>query len=52
MTTQQHPYRSSRVVSTDSVLLPAPVCGCGQDLDLARGLHCPRCGTALAGHAS
>ena len=26
------------------------VCFCGQDLDVARGRHCPRCGTTL-GHA-
>ena len=22
-------------------------CGCGQDLDVGGGRHCPRCGTAL-----
>ena len=26
------------------------VCWCGQDLDLVRGRHCPRCGTARAPH--
>jgi hypothetical protein len=24
-----------------------PACGCGQDLDVGGGRHCPRCGTAL-----
>lgn len=24
------------------------VCWCGQDMDCARGRHCPRCGTARA----
>jgi hypothetical protein len=27
---------------------PTPVCVCGQDLDVARGKHCPRCGTTLS----
>jgi hypothetical protein len=26
---------------------PVPVCGCGQDLDVAIGKHCPRCGIAV-----
>lgn len=30
----------------------APVCHCGQDLDVTRGNHCPRCGTALLHAAS
>jgi len=25
----------------------APVCRCGQDLDVCTGSHCPRCGTTL-----
>ena len=24
-----------------------PTCSCGQDLDIVRGHHCPRCGQAL-----
>jgi hypothetical protein len=24
-------------------------CGCGQELDVAAGAHCPRCGTQLGG---
>lgn len=24
-----------------------PVCNCGQDLDMVRRRHCPRCGVAL-----
>ena len=30
----------------------ASVCPCGQDLDVTRGNHCPRCGTALFHAAS
>ena len=30
----------------------SPVCPCGQDLDVTRGNHCPRCGTALFHAAS
>jgi hypothetical protein len=29
-----------------------PVCGCGQDLDVCTGAHCPRCGTSLFAHAA
>ena len=52
MTTEQHAYRSLRVATTDGARAVSPVCGCGQDLDLATGLHCPRCGTSLVGHAA
>jgi hypothetical protein len=27
--------------------LSTPVCRCGQDLDIVRGHHCPRCGVTL-----
>jgi hypothetical protein len=26
---------------------PVPVCGCGQDLDVGSGKHCPRCGITV-----
>jgi hypothetical protein len=28
----------------------APVCACGQDLDVGGGHYCPRCGVALRRH--
>ena len=54
MTTEQHAFRSLRVARVDAPTPTpsAPVCGCGQDLDLVTGLHCPRCGTSLVGHAA
>ncbi len=52
MTTEQHAYSSLRVVRTDDAREASPVCGCGQDLDTVGRLHCPRCGTSLAGHAA
>ena len=30
----------------------APVCRCGQDLDVCTGKHCPRCGITLFHAAS
>jgi hypothetical protein len=54
MTTEQHAFRSQRVAHVDAPrpAATAPVCGCGQDLDLVVGRHCPRCGTSLVGHAA
>lgn len=44
--------RISRISDTTQVRPPAgeatDVCWCGQDMDLAGGRHCPRCGTARA----
>jgi len=42
----------STISDTTQVRPPAgdtiDVCWCGQDMDLVRGGHCPRCGTARA----
>jgi len=44
--------RISTISDTTQVRPPAgettDVCWCGQDMDLVRGRHCPRCGTARA----
>lgn len=52
MTTEQHAFLSLRGSTTDAAKAMSPVCGCGQDLDLASGVHCPRCGKSLVGHAA
>ncbi|MEO5709214.1 MAG: hypothetical protein ABIQ59_05290 [Nocardioidaceae bacterium] len=41
MNTEQHPWTST-----------PSVCGCGQDLDLCSGVHCPRCGILITTHAA
>jgi predicted amidophosphoribosyltransferase len=51
MNTEQHAWSSSRVVSFPGWRM-SPVCGCGQDLDVCTGTHCPRCGTSLTVHAA
>ncbi len=44
--------RISTISDTTKVRPPAgditDVCWCGQDMDLVRGRHCPRCGTTCA----
>jgi hypothetical protein len=46
MTTEKHLWTSTQEASA-LVGRTASVCGCGQDLDIVRGRHCPRCGTTL-----
>jgi hypothetical protein len=52
MTTEKHAWASAHVRSEQTWRSTAPVCGCGQDLDVCTGSHCPRCGTLLAAHAA
>jgi hypothetical protein len=51
MTTEKHLYlstgTSTREAVTGLVRVAPAVCGCGQDLDVCSGSHCPRCGTTL-----
>jgi len=51
MNTEQHAWGSNRVVAISDWRV-SRVCGCGQDLDICAGTHCPRCGTSLHGHAA
>ncbi len=51
MNTERHAWYSNRVVTLSEWRTP-PVCGCGQDLDVCTGTHCPRCGTSLTSHAA
>jgi hypothetical protein len=42
--------QQTRIVTrpvTPHVDLRSAACGCGQELDVATGTHCPRCGTQL-----
>jgi hypothetical protein len=43
MTTEQHLY----ITSTRSTSHHLALCGCGQDLDVCAGTHCPRCGSSV-----
>jgi hypothetical protein len=54
MTTERHAWASARIAQRDLPTLHqvSPICGCGQDLDVCTGTHCPRCGTSLIGHAA
>jgi len=51
MNTERHAWYSNQVVTLAEGRIP-PVCGCGQDLDVRAGTHCPRCGTSLTRHAA
>jgi hypothetical protein len=50
MTTEHHAWASAQTATIARQLLST--CGCGQDLDVCTGNHCPRCGTSLIGHAA
>jgi hypothetical protein len=50
MNTERHAWWSSHEATTTERRTP-PVCGCGQDLDVCTGTHCPRCGAFLT-HAA
>ncbi|MGZ4426457.1 MAG: hypothetical protein ACXVXE_00845 [Nocardioidaceae bacterium] len=52
MTTEQHAWGSTQVEASADRRTTPPVCGCGQDLDICTGAHCPRCGTSLLRHAA
>ncbi len=52
MTTEQHAFTSAHLVSLAPRRGTLPVCGCGQDLDVVSGTHCPRCGTSVLPHAA
>jgi hypothetical protein len=55
MTTERHAWASSRVstgVLPQGGPVPPPTCGCGQELDVCTGTHCPRCGTSIHLHAA
>ncbi|HSV40257.1 MAG TPA: hypothetical protein VLI04_15965 [Nocardioidaceae bacterium] len=47
MTTEKHLWTSTREAATGFARTAPAVCGCGQDLDICIGRHCPRCGTTL-----
>jgi hypothetical protein len=47
MTTEAHAWVSAHATTTQARTASA-VCGCGQDLDVCAGSHCPRCGTRFA----
>jgi predicted amidophosphoribosyltransferase len=50
MNTERHAWWSSHEVAAAERRTP-PVCGCGQDLEVRTGTHCPRCGASLS-HAA
>jgi len=54
MTTERHAWASARIAQRDLPTLHqvSPICGCGQDLDVCTGTHCPRCGTSIHQHAA
>jgi len=47
MTTERHAWVSARTTAVEP-RTTSSVCGCGQDLDVCAGAHCPRCGTRFA----
>lgn len=47
MTTEKHLWTSTQETTGLVRRSSGPVCGCGQDLDIATGCHCPRCGATL-----
>jgi hypothetical protein len=51
MNTERHAWSANQVVAIAEWRV-SPICGCGQDLDVCAGTHCPRCGTSLTGHAA
>src|SRR4051812_3981184 len=51
MNTEQHAWSSDRALAL-AEWRTLPICGCGQDLDVCTGTHCPRCGTSLVAHAA
>lgn len=48
MTTERHGWISTLSVSVDERRALAPTCRCGQELDVCRRSHCPRCGSLVA----
>jgi hypothetical protein len=46
MNTTQPAWATTWHPAEDALRGLGPVCHCGQDLDVTRGNHCPRCGTA------
>jgi len=54
MTTEQHAWTSAHEGTRADGPWPTlpPVCGCGQDLDICSGTHCPRCGVRFSRHAA
>jgi hypothetical protein len=48
MTTEEHAWVSAQTTLTTEARTASTVCGCGQDLDVCTGAHCPRCGTRFA----
>jgi predicted amidophosphoribosyltransferase len=50
VTTERHAWDSTQARGEGRT--PPLVCGCGQDLDVCSGTHCPRCGTSLLAHAA
>jgi len=47
MTPTQQAGSTTRYPVVPHVDRSPAACGCGQDLDLCAGRHCPRCGTQL-----
>jgi predicted amidophosphoribosyltransferase len=47
MTTEQHEWASAQAAPAAARHSSPLVCGCGQDLDVCTGRHCPRCGATL-----
>jgi hypothetical protein len=47
MTTERHAWTSLRAAVPTAERVPPTTCGCGQDLDVCAGSHCPRCGTLV-----
>jgi len=52
MTTERHAWASAQVPSVTVRHAASPICGCGQDLDVCTGSHCPRCGTSIVALAA
>lgn len=51
MNTERHAWTSDRALGLTE-WRTVSICGCGQDLDVCTGTHCPRCGTSLVAHAA
>ena len=52
MNTTQPAWATTWHPAEDGLRGLGQVCHCGQELDVTRGNHCPRCGTALMHAAS
>lgn len=52
MTTEKHLWTTTQEMRGVVSRACPTVCGCGQDLDIVTGHHCPRCGASLLPNAA